>query len=95
MADKLVRSELTYRNIIGAIPSVDMIRAYGLIESCYNSVHKYVQVWLQYQALWDMQTGFVVSRLGDNLNKVRVVFFFPLSLLDSNKQLFVPAHVVE
>jgi len=64
-----VRSERTYRSVLTLIPSPELLRTYKLIEDCFSAVFKYVQVWLQYQALWDMQTDNIVARLGDNLQK--------------------------
>jgi dynein heavy chain 1 len=32
-------------------------------------VSRYVKVWLQYQALWDIQSDTIVNRLGEDLDK--------------------------
>ena len=43
--------------------------AYGAIEEKVAKVEEYVQVWLQYQSLWDMDIGMVYNRLGEDLEK--------------------------
>lgn len=35
----------------------------------FNSVLLHLQVWLQYQCLWDMQAENIYNRLGEDLNK--------------------------
>ena len=67
-ADQL-RSQITYRSVLAVVQPADLLKIYRVIDECYSSVNKYVQVWLQYQALWDMQTESIFARLGDNLQK--------------------------
>jgi dynein heavy chain 1 len=44
-------------------------KAYSTIESKLEEVQKYVVIWLQYQALWDMEANTLYSQLGTDLNK--------------------------
>lgn len=32
-------------------------------------MQKYVKIWLQYQALWDLQTDTIINKLGEDLNQ--------------------------
>lgn len=64
-------SETTYRNLLAKLPEGPIVleAAYGAIEGVVKKVEEYEQVWLQYQALWDMDIGNVYNRLGDDLSK--------------------------
>lgn len=44
-------------------------QAYGAIEERVAKVDEYQYTWLRYQALWDMDTGNVYNRLGEDLGK--------------------------
>ncbi|GAM24388.1 hypothetical protein SAMD00019534_075630 [Acytostelium subglobosum LB1] len=63
------RSRKTFRDMLTKLPKETLETAYQTIQSKLDKVQQYVQVWLQYQALWDMESSFVYSRLGDDLNK--------------------------
>lgn len=69
LSTDLFRSHVTYRSVLSAVPPTEILKTYRLIDDCYGAVQKYVQVWLQYQALWDMQTDSILTHLGDNLQK--------------------------
>jgi len=43
--------------------------AYRAIDDKLRAVGDYVAVWLQYQALWDLEPGQVYARLGDDLGR--------------------------
>jgi dynein heavy chain 1 len=44
-----------------------LLSAYQTIESKLDEVQTYVSVWLQYQALWDLDTSAVYGQLGEDL----------------------------
>ena len=44
--------------------------AYSAIEEQLGEVEKYVQTWLQYQSLWDMQMSAVSDKLAGSLDQV-------------------------
>ncbi len=46
-----------------------MENAYSTIETKLEEVRKYVSIWFQYQALWDMEANSIYSKLGSDLNK--------------------------
>ena len=43
--------------------SAPLVNAYAAIEDLLKDVQKYVNVWLQYQSLWDMESGNIYGRL--------------------------------
>eukprot|EP01133_Synstelium_polycarpum_P001082 gene1082-1226_t len=61
------RAKKTYRDMLTRLPKETLDTAYHTIQSKLDEVGKYVAVWLQYQALWDMEASFVYGRLGDDL----------------------------
>lgn len=67
--DELDKSKLTYRGLLTQLSNAgaELIRAYQVVDEQLTAVKSYVQIWLQYQSLWDMQTDVVVTRLGDDL----------------------------
>eukprot|EP00040_Diaphanoeca_grandis_P036231 m.230237 g.230237 ORF g.230237 m.230237 type:complete len:4579 (-) comp33576_c0_seq1:2736-16472(-) len=69
--DALQKSKATYRNVLSgpANGGADLLKAYRLIEDKMASVSGYVQIWFQYQALWDLQTDTITNRLGDDLDQ--------------------------
>ena len=42
--------------------------AYLRIYSMFDNVHNYVQTWLSYQSLWELDSKKVQERLGDDIN---------------------------
>ena len=45
----------------------DLCHAYEVIEGRVSEVAKYVDKWLQFQSLWDLQSEYVYNVLGENL----------------------------
>jgi dynein heavy chain 1 len=71
--NELNKSLLTYRTLLSGSAkadklSIDMLKAYKLIESKMGDVNGYAQTWLRYQALWDLQVDMVVNKLGEDLS---------------------------
>uniref|UniRef100_A0A2P2HXP1 Dynein heavy chain, cytoplasmic n=1 Tax=Hirondellea gigas TaxID=1518452 RepID=A0A2P2HXP1_9CRUS len=58
-----------YRNLIMMIPegNAGTISAYKAIDEVVQQVNTYVQEWLQYQALWDLQPDHLYGQLGEDV----------------------------
>lgn len=62
----MTSTEATYRTLLGKLmqhDSAPLVKAYAAIEDLLKDVQKYVNVWLQYQSLWDMESGNIYGRL--------------------------------
>lgn len=60
----------TYRNVLSKLPGgVTLDKAYEAIENKIKQVQKYVDEWLSYQSLWDLQTDAMYGRLGDDITR--------------------------
>ena len=66
----LDKSASTYRGLMTKLPRMgqEVLVTYDVIDQVVAKVSEYARVWLQYQALWDMQTDMIIARLGDNLD---------------------------
>ncbi|XP_074099131.1 dynein heavy chain, cytoplasmic isoform X3 [Cotesia typhae] len=60
----------TYRNLLTKLPSgkQPLEAAYESIETKIKDVAEYVDQWLRYQALWDLQPDNLYGKLGDDIN---------------------------
>lgn len=60
----------TYRNLLTKLPggSEQLESAYGAIEVKISEVRAYVDEWLRYQSLWDLQPDMLYGRLGEDIN---------------------------
>ena len=47
----------------------DLLRVYDVVEGRVQEISTYVDKWLQFQSLWDLQSDSVYDSLGDDLNK--------------------------
>ncbi|EGC38132.1 cytoplasmic dynein heavy chain [Dictyostelium purpureum] len=63
------KKQSTFRDMLPKLPAGSLEKAYSAISNKLDQVGEYVQIWLQYQSLWDMDSSFVYSKLGDDLNK--------------------------
>uniref|UniRef100_A0A0G4FLJ2 Dynein heavy chain, cytoplasmic n=1 Tax=Chromera velia CCMP2878 TaxID=1169474 RepID=A0A0G4FLJ2_9ALVE len=61
------KEKKTYQDIIGKVEQQTLQNAYDAIEECIKRMETYVQSWLQYQALWDIEHSSVSQRLGDDI----------------------------
>lgn len=68
-ASKSVVSSPTYKDLLSKLPDNSLYEAYSSIEKMTKQAQSYVQIWLQYQALWDLQTDYVLQFLGDDLTR--------------------------
>ncbi|KAJ2558174.1 dynein heavy chain [Coemansia sp. RSA 1933] len=62
-------SDSSYKDLLSRLPDNSLFEAYRSIETMTKQAASYVQIWLQYQALWDLQIDYVLSFLGDDLTK--------------------------
>ncbi|KAI0762498.1 dynein heavy chain [Fomes fomentarius] len=60
-------TDLTYTSLLTKFPDASLERPFALIEQKVQSLKDYVAKWLQFQSLWDLETEYVFSRLGDSL----------------------------
>lgn len=60
----------TYRTLLTKLPtgSQQLENAYEAIETKISEVRYYVDEWLRYQSLWDLQADMLYGRLGDDIN---------------------------
>ncbi|KAF8934382.1 dynein heavy chain [Dissophora ornata] len=61
--------DLTYSDLLTKIPDDSLAKAYEIIEVKLTQVKEYVDVWLQYQSLWDLESQYIFNFLGDDLAK--------------------------
>ncbi|KAJ1851647.1 dynein heavy chain, partial [Coemansia sp. RSA 2703] len=59
----------SYKDLLSRLGDNVLFEAYRSIESMAKQAESYVQIWLQYQALWDLQTDYVLQFLGDDLTR--------------------------
>ncbi|XP_050295050.1 dynein heavy chain, cytoplasmic isoform X2 [Anthonomus grandis grandis] len=61
----------TYRNILTKLPTgpEPLNNAYNAISGKIKEVQKYVNQWLTYQALWDLQADTLYGQLGQDIGK--------------------------
>lgn len=61
----------TYRNLLTKLPagSEPLENAYAAIESKISEVRNYVDEWLRYQSLWDLQADTLYGRLGEDITQ--------------------------
>ncbi|RZC33924.1 Dynein heavy, DHC N2, AAA 9 and/or MT domain containing protein [Asbolus verrucosus] len=61
----------TYRNILTKLPnkSTPLENAYSAIASKIKEIQNYVNEWLTYQSLWDLQADNLYGKLGDDIGK--------------------------
>ena len=64
-------SHTSYRNLLTKLPDGPEVieRAYQAVENKVEQVEKYVEVWLRYQSLWDMETSLIYNKLENNLER--------------------------
>ena len=60
----------TYKDLLTKLPGGNGIleSAYSVIEITIKDVNKYVEEWLRYQALWDLQPDALTSKFGEDIN---------------------------
>lgn len=60
----------TYRALLTKFPggSAPLESAYDAIETKISEVRHYVDEWLRYQSLWDLQADILYGRLGEDIN---------------------------
>ncbi|CAI2172645.1 16667_t:CDS:10, partial [Funneliformis geosporum] len=61
--------ETSYSNLLTQLPDNSLEKAYDVIEAKLKEVSEYVNVWFQFQSLWDLEANNVYAILGDDLLK--------------------------
>ncbi|KAK4049755.1 dynein heavy chain [Microbotryomycetes sp. JL221] len=57
----------TYATLLRALPVGQLERPFSLVEKKLSEISEYVDKWLQFQSLWDLEPEYVYSRLGESL----------------------------
>lgn len=65
--DNSSREDNTYAGLLAALDQDILRRPFGLIERKVQEITEYVDKWLQFQSLWDLEAEAVYGRLGDSL----------------------------
>ncbi|VDN07087.1 unnamed protein product [Thelazia callipaeda] len=67
----LFYTETTYRDVLAHLPQgqKSIEHAYDAVEKVMKEVADYVNEWLRYQALWDLQPDVLYERLGTDVSK--------------------------
>ncbi|XP_059178510.1 cytoplasmic dynein 1 heavy chain 1-like isoform X2 [Physella acuta] len=62
-------ADSTYRNVLTKLPEGPIVleSSYSAIQKTVEEFRKYVNVWLRYQSLWDLNPDVLYNRLGNNL----------------------------
>ena len=64
---KLDTRQLTYQELLYKLPAKLLEKAYRMIADRSDECEAYVGSWLNYQALWDLDSANVISKLGDHM----------------------------
>ncbi|GAA5974101.1 hypothetical protein JCM11641_003434 [Rhodosporidiobolus odoratus] len=60
--------DLNYTALLSTFTDGTLERPFALVEAKLKEVGAYVDKWLQFQSLWDLEAEYVYSRLGDQLS---------------------------
>jgi dynein heavy chain 1 len=60
--------DLNYSSLLLAFTDGTLERPFALVEDKLKEVGTYVDKWLQFQSLWDLEADYVYSRLGEQLS---------------------------
>lgn len=64
---KSERGDATHESLVHQFPIGVLRSVYNTIESRARECEKYVESWLAYQSLWDLEAAAVIARLGGDL----------------------------
>ena len=61
----------TYRDLLTKLPGGQKVmeKAYEMVDTTIESVTSYVDEWLRYQALWDLQPDSLSNKFGEDIAK--------------------------
>ena len=78
----------TYKSLLTKLPGGPGIleKAYSAVDKTITDVTKYVDEWLRYQALWDLQPDSLVVRFKEDISQW-------MQLLSGNRAKFFPSEV--
>jgi dynein heavy chain 1 len=65
--DETNAEDTTYAGLLTTFADLTLQKPLSLIENKVQSVSAYVDKWLQFQSLWDLEADYVYTRLGDSL----------------------------
>ncbi|GAA5960288.1 hypothetical protein JCM21900_000936 [Sporobolomyces salmonicolor] len=60
--------DLNYTSLLSKLTDGTLERPFALVEEKLQHIGAYVDKWLQFQSLWDLEAEYVYSRLGDQLS---------------------------
>ncbi|GAA6030036.1 hypothetical protein JCM8097_009225 [Rhodosporidiobolus ruineniae] len=60
--------DLNYSSLLTTFTDGTLERPFALVEDKLREISAYVDKWLQFQSLWDLEAEYVYSRLGDQLS---------------------------
>ncbi|KAI7942887.1 hypothetical protein MJO29_012731 [Puccinia striiformis f. sp. tritici] len=60
--------EKTYLSLMEKFTPETLSRPYALIEEKLGEISRYVNKWLQFQSLWDLEADYLYGRLGESLS---------------------------
>ena len=63
------RRRNTYASLLDELDEAQLLHAYGAVETQLSAVGVYVNEWLQYQALWDMDPNAMFARIGTDVDE--------------------------
>eukprot|EP00911_Craspedida_sp_UC1_P002250 UC1_evm1s1712 len=66
-----LQSKLHYTGLLHKLPGGDaqLMRAYGLVQGVISDVDAFVEQWLQYQTLWDVNTAKIIGDVDGDLER--------------------------
>ena len=61
----------TYRDLLTKLPGGQRVmeKAYEMVDTTIESVTSYVDEWLRYQALWDLQPDSLSNKFGEDIGR--------------------------
>ncbi|TXT09077.1 hypothetical protein VHUM_02551 [Vanrija humicola] len=65
--DEATAEETSYIGLLTSSAGLPLDKPLSIIERKVQTVSEYVEKWLQFQSLWDLEAEFVYNRLGDSL----------------------------
>jgi len=65
--ESVTKAEETYTSLLLRLDDGTLERPFTLIEDKVQQIKSYVDKWLQFQSLWDLEPEYVFNRLGESL----------------------------
>ncbi|KAJ3090057.1 hypothetical protein HK102_004799, partial [Quaeritorhiza haematococci] len=61
--------DVTYAHLLTKLGERTLEKAYEILQQKLREVSNYVNIWLQYQSLWDLESAYVFNLLGEDLKR--------------------------